>query len=65
MKKLIIDVMIMGGVKFYCQLTYSYNPLFKIDITDVERFVLEKRPSLKNRKDVVLVMDKNNKRVFI
>ena len=61
MEKIIIDVMIMGGVKFYSQLTYSYNPLFKIDIADVARFVLEKRPSLKHRKDVVLVMDKNNK----
>lgn len=61
MEKMIIDVMIMGGVKFYCQLIYSYNPLFKIDIADVARFVLEKRPSLRHRKDVVLVMDKNNK----
>ena len=65
MKKLIIDVMIMGGGKFYCQLTYSYNPLFKIDIDDVARFALEKCPSLRHRNDVVLVMDENNRKVKI
>ena len=55
----------MGGGKFYCQLTYKYNPLFKLDLEDVERFTYEKCPSLKNRKDVVLVIDENNKKVFI
>ena len=64
MKKLLIDVMLMGGGKFYCQLTYKYNPLFKLDLKDVERFAYEKCPSLKNRKDVVLVMGENNKKVF-
>jgi len=38
--------------------------LFKLDLKDVERFTYEKCPSLKNRKDVVLVMGENNKKVF-
>ena len=32
MKKLYIDVMILGGAKFYCSLIYQYNPLFKLDL---------------------------------
>lgn len=55
----------MGGVKFYCQLTYDYNPLFKLDMEEVVKFAYEKCLSLKNKKGVVLVMDKNNKRVII
>lgn len=57
MKKLYIDVMVQGGAKFYCSLIYMYNPLFKIDLDDVARFVNEKRPTLKYQKDVVLVFD--------
>ena len=57
MKKLYIDVMILGGAKFYCSLIYTYNPLFKLDLDDVSRFVLEKRPSVKYQKDVVLMID--------
>lgn len=57
MKKLYIDVMVQGGAKFYCSLIYMYNPLFKIDLDDVVRFVNEKRPTLKYQKDVVLVFD--------
>ena len=64
MKEIVIDVMVMGGGKFYRQLKYSYNPLFKIDLADVERFILEKCPTLKYQKDVVLVMDENNRRVL-
>ena len=58
MKKLSIDVMLMGGAKFYCTLKYEYNPLFKIDLEDVIRFVFERLPSLKDRDDVQLVIDK-------
>ena len=65
MKEVIIDVMLMGGVKFYCQLTYHYNPLFKVDPEELMRYAVEKLPSLKDKKDVVLVWDKNNKRVKI
>lgn len=52
--------MTMGGAKFYCSLIYMYNPMFKINLEDVERFVNEKRPTVKYQKDVVLILD--NKR---
>lgn len=58
MKKLSIDVMLRGGAKFYCTLRYEYNPLFKLNLEDVLNFVFEKLPSLKNRDDVHLVIDK-------
>ena len=45
------------GVKFYCSLTYTYNPLFKLDLDDVARFVNEKRPTVKYQKGVVLIID--------
>lgn len=57
MKKLYIDVMVQGGRKFYCSLIYTYNPLFKLDLDDVARFVNEKRPTLKYQKGVVLMID--------
>lgn len=56
---------VVGGGKFYCQLEYRYNPLFKLDLSDVVKFAYEQCPSLKNKKGVVLVMDKNNKRVIV
>ena len=57
MKKLKIDVMCDGGDTFVKTLEYEYNPLFKLDLKDVESFVLKKLPTLKYYKDVVLVMD--------
>ena len=57
MKKVKIDVMILGGAKFYCTLLYQFCPLFKLNMADVERFVFEKRPTLKYRNDVVLVLE--------
>ena len=65
MKKLLIDVMIMGGGKFYRQLEYTYNPLFKINPEDVVKFIMEKCPTLKYRNDVVAYMSENNQRVII
>ena len=59
MKKLYIDVMVLGGAKFYCSLIYTYNPLFKLDLDDVGRFVLQMRPCVKYQKDVVLMIDEN------
>ncbi len=50
--------MLRGGAKFYCTLKYEYNPLFKIDLEDIIRFVFERLPSLKDRDDVQLVIDK-------
>lgn len=57
MKKVKIDVMILGGAKFYCTLVYQFCALFKLNMADVERFVFEKRPTLKYRNDVVLILE--------
>lgn len=56
MKTMKIDVMILGGAKFLCTLTYQYNPLFKVKYVDVLEYVYQKRPSLKYRKDVHLYL---------
>lgn len=55
-KKLKIDVMTMGGGRFYKTLIYTYNPLLKIKLDEVFRFVFDRLPSLKNRTDVKLVL---------
>lgn len=55
MKTLSLDVMILGGAKHYCTLTYRYNPLFKLS----DRFVYEKRPTLKYRNDVRIIVNNN------
>ena len=57
MKTLHIDVMILGGAKHYCSLTYQYNPLFGVKPDDIGRFVYEKRPTLKYRNDVMIIVD--------
>jgi len=59
MDKLNIDVMTMGGAKFYCSMEYPYNPLFKVELEDILRYVYEKRPLLKYEKDVKIFIDKN------
>jgi hypothetical protein len=46
-----------GGDTFVKTLEYEYNPLFKLDLKDVEDFVLKKLPTLKYYKDVVLVIN--------
>ena len=56
MKKLKIDVMLMGGARFYKTLVYTYNPLFKVTFEDIAKFAVNELPSLKNRKDVELVV---------
>ena len=60
-KNLSIDVMIHGGDKFYCTLLYPFSGLFKLELEDVFKFVYDKRPTLKYRKDVVLVIDKGRR----
>ncbi len=45
MKTLIFDVMLDG--RFVCTLKYKYCALFPIDFEDLEKFVLQKRPTLK------------------
>lgn len=57
MKKVKIDVMILGGAKFYCTLLYQFSALTKFNIADAERFVFEKRPTLRYRNDVVLMLE--------
>ena len=47
-KVIYLDIMIRG--LFVCQLTYKYCPLFRIEIEELEKFVLEKRPTLRNKK---------------
>lgn len=47
-KYLYFDIMERG--RFVYQFRYSYCPLFKLDLEDVERKLYEKRPSLKGRK---------------
>lgn len=59
MKTLSIDVMVQGGAKFYCTLKYQYNPLFKLSPDDIGRFVYEKRPTLKYRNDVRIIVNNN------
>ena len=53
--------MIHGGDKFYCTLLYPFSGLFKLELEDVMRYVYDKRPTLKYRKDVVLVIDKGRR----
>ena len=48
-KTIYLDIMVHG--RFYKQVSYEYSPLFKIDYTDVIKHVLEKCPSLKDKKD--------------
>ena len=45
----------MNG-RFIFTLRYRHNPLFRIDMQDVERAIIEKRPSL-NGKHVELYFD--------
>lgn len=45
MKTFIFDVMLDG--RFVCTLKYKYCALFPIDSEDLEKFVLQKRPTLK------------------
>ena len=49
--------MILGGAKHYCSLEYQYNPLFKLSPEDIARFVYEKRPTLKYRNDVRIIVN--------
>lgn len=45
METFIFDVMLNG--RFICTLKYKYCALFPIDFEDLEKFVLQKRPTLK------------------
>lgn len=45
MKTFVFDVMLDG--RFVCTLKYKYCALFQIDFEELEKFVLQKRPTLK------------------
>ena len=45
METFIFDVML--DRRFICTLKYKYYALFPIDFEDLEKFVLQKRPTLK------------------
>lgn len=47
MKKVYIDVMVLGGVKFYCTLPFLYNPLFPVSEEEVRKYVISRRPTLR------------------
>lgn len=49
MDKIYLDIMVKG--RFYKQVSYEYSPLFNIDYMDIIKHVLEKCPSLKDKKD--------------
>lgn len=47
MKTFIFDVMLNG--RFICTLKYEYSPLFPIDLEELDKFILSKKPSLKGK----------------
>jgi hypothetical protein len=47
MKIFVFDIMLNG--KFICTLKYKYRALFPIDFEDLEKFVFQKRPTLKGK----------------
>lgn len=64
-KELLLDIMVDG--RFYTQLRYNGHPFPKLidgevvpvyDRKDIERFVIEKRPSLKGKKNVTIAFAK-------
>lgn len=47
MKEFIFDVMLDG--RFICTLKYKYCVLFPIDLEELNKFILKKRPTLKGK----------------
>lgn len=56
MEILKIDVMKDGGGRFYKTLHYPYNPLFKVNLVQMTAWVAEQLPSIRNRKDIKLIL---------
>lgn len=50
-KTIYLDIMVNDS--FYCQIPMEYCPLFPLEEDEVRKFVLEKRPLLKNKKFVI------------
>lgn len=53
-KTIFIDIML--GDRFLFTMPYKYCPLFKINIQDIYKKVIDKRPSLFN-KEITLYVD--------
>lgn len=47
MNTLFFDVMLHD--RFVCTLKYRYNPAFPIDVEDLVKLVISKRPTLRNK----------------
>lgn len=47
MKTFTFDIMLNG--RFVCTLKYKYCALFPINLEDLKKFILNKRPSLKGK----------------
>ena len=47
MEKVNLDIMIRD--KFYCTIAYEYNPLWPININELEKEIISRLPSLKNQ----------------
>lgn len=47
MKTLVFDVMLHD--RFVCTLKYRHNPAFPIDVEDLVKLVITKRPTLRNK----------------
>lgn len=47
MKVLVFDIMLRG--RFVCTLRYKYCPLFPIEFEKLKKFILSKRPTLRNQ----------------
>lgn len=50
-EKFYLDVMLNN--KFYCQVEYYHCPLFPIEYSDLEKRVLQKYPTLRNKKFII------------
>ncbi len=53
-------MMTNNGRTFYHTVDYPHCELYKIDLEDVIKYVMEKLPTMKYRKDVVLIMENDN-----
>ncbi len=60
-----IDVMANNGRTFYHTIEYPHCELYRIDVEDVIKYVIQKLPTVKYRKDVILVMDNDSENPII
>lgn len=60
MKK-VINIDVMLGERFYCQLRYEYLPCFILDLDEVVKWVKEKKPELKRKEFRIAVGERVSK----